>query len=201
MNTKKATEAAELWQGDLDDLAGTYTIDDGHAGSYDHEATVSVGDGAAVTVTCSCGQWEQTGEARFGDDGGPAVLAAWKAHVYKATGRGPVEGLPTDHQADTSRRGEIVRAKHPSGRVDDFEIVSTWTSSYTGIPMMTLMRPGGFSFDVPADEVKQMQPAPKQPKECKRRGCTANTMPGSVYCTDLHQRWDNPRAVLIGVSR
>jgi hypothetical protein len=61
----------------------------------------------------------------------------------------------TEHQADISRRGELVRAPHPSGRVDDFEICSTWTSSYTGAPMVTLMRVGGgFSFDVRADEVE-----------------------------------------------
>lgn len=86
MNTEKTTDTAEARQGDLDDLPGTYTLDDGHAGSYDHEATVSV-EGAAVTVACTCGGWDQTGEARFNDDGDTTVLAAWKVHVYKATGR------------------------------------------------------------------------------------------------------------------
>jgi hypothetical protein len=38
-------------------------------------------------------------------------------------------------------------------------------------------------------------------KECARRGCTAKAMPGSVYCTDLHERWDNPRVAVSGVSR
>jgi hypothetical protein len=88
MINQKPTDTTEARQGDLDDLPGTYTLDDGHAGSYDHEATVSVGDGATVTVTCSCGEWTQTGEARFGDEGDTAVLAAWEVHVYKATGRG-----------------------------------------------------------------------------------------------------------------
>jgi hypothetical protein len=122
MNTNETTDTAETRQGDLDDLPGTYTIDDGHAGSYDHEATVSVGGEATVTVTCSCGEWEQTGGARFGDEGDTAVLAAWEAHVYEATGRGAAA-----------------------------------------------------------------------PKECARRGCTASVMSGSVYCTEVHERWDNPR--------
>lgn len=86
MNTKP-TETTEVRQGDLDDAAGTYTIDDGHPGSYNHEAVVSVGEGAIVTVTCTCGEWKQTGEVRFGDDGDTAVLAAWEAHVHEATGR------------------------------------------------------------------------------------------------------------------
>lgn len=90
MNTN-TTDTAEARQGDLDDLPGTYTLDDGHAGSYDHEATVSVGGDTTVTVTCSCGEWAQAGEARFGDEGDTAVLAAWEAHVYKETGRGLVE--------------------------------------------------------------------------------------------------------------
>lgn len=77
----------EVGQGDLDDLPGTYTLDDGHPGSYDHEATVSVESDATVTVKCTCGEWKQTGEVRFGDDGDTAVLAAWETHVYEATGR------------------------------------------------------------------------------------------------------------------
>lgn len=36
-------------------------------------------------------------------------------------------------------------------------------------------------------------------KECARRGCTAAAMPGSAYCTNVHERWDNPR--VSGVSR
>jgi hypothetical protein len=33
------------------------------------------------------------------------------------------------------------------------------------------------------------------PKECARRGCTATAAAGSVYCTDVHERWDNPRVL------
>lgn len=66
----------------------TYTIDDGHPGSYDHEAVVSVQSDATVTVACTCGDWTRTGQARFGDDGDTVVLAEWEAHVYRATGRG-----------------------------------------------------------------------------------------------------------------
>jgi hypothetical protein len=87
MNTNDS-QPAEARQGDLDDLPGTYTFDDGHAGSYDHEATVSVGDDATVTVTCACGEWERTA---FGD---AAVLAEWEAHVYQATGRSQATGRP-----------------------------------------------------------------------------------------------------------
>jgi hypothetical protein len=65
----------------------------------------------------------------------------------------------TSHRSDVSRRGEVVRAKHPSGRIDEFEVVSTWTCSLTGRLMLSLMRlGGGFSFDVPADETTE---APK----------------------------------------
>jgi hypothetical protein len=38
-------------------------------------------------------------------------------------------------------------------------------------------------------------------KVCARRGCTAEAMPGSVYCTDVHERWDNPRVTVKAVSR
>ena len=38
-------------------------------------------------------------------------------------------------------------------------------------------------------------------KECARRGCTAPTMPGSVYCTEIHERWDNPRVASREVTR
>jgi hypothetical protein len=31
-----------------------------------------------------------------------------------------------------------------------------------------------------------------QPLQCARRGCTAEAAEGSVYCTDVHDRWDNP---------
>lgn len=79
--------SAEVQQGDLDDLPGTYTLDDGHPGSYDHEAEVSVQADATVTVTCTCGEWERTGAVRFGDEADTAVLAEWEAHVYQATGR------------------------------------------------------------------------------------------------------------------
>jgi hypothetical protein len=37
-------------------------------------------------------------------------------------------------------------------------------------------------------------------KECARRGCTAPVMPGSVYCTAVHERWDNPRVAVKAVS-
>jgi hypothetical protein len=37
-------------------------------------------------------------------------------------------------------------------------------------------------------------------KVCKRRGCTAKAMSGSVYCTDVHERWDNPRAAVKAVA-
>jgi hypothetical protein len=77
----------EVGQGDLDDLPGTYTIDDGHPGSYDHESVVSVGADASVTVACACGEWTRTGTARFGDEGDTAVLAEWENHVRTATGR------------------------------------------------------------------------------------------------------------------
>lgn len=84
----------EVLQGDLDDLPGTYTLDDGNPGSYDHEAVVSVASGATVTVTCTCGEWEQDGDVRFDDKGDTAVMAAWKAHVYESTGRkAPEPGL------------------------------------------------------------------------------------------------------------
>lgn len=67
---------------------------------------------------------------------------------------------PTEGRVDTSRRGEKVTAKHPGGRVGEFEIVSTWTSA-DGVPMMTITRPGGLSWDVPAAEVVQ-DPNPEQ---------------------------------------
>jgi hypothetical protein len=35
---------------------------------------------------------------------------------------------------------------------------------------------------------------------CARRGCTATAMQGSVYCTDVHERWDNPRVAVKAVS-
>ena len=38
-------------------------------------------------------------------------------------------------------------------------------------------------------------------KECARRGCTAQAMPGSVYCTEIHERWDNPRVASREVTR
>lgn len=123
MSKQNDSQPAEARQGDLDDLPGTYTIDDGDAGSYDHEATVSVGDDATVTVTCSCGKWELAGA--FGDT---AVLAEWEAHVYQATGRAAA------------------------------------------------------------------------PKVCKRRGCTAPARSGSVYCTEVHERWDNPRVAVKAVA-
>jgi len=90
----------EVQQGDLDDLPGTYTLDDGHPGSYDHEAVVSVGTDATVTVKCTCGAWEQTGEVRFGDEGDTAVLAEWEAHVYKATGRRATEPVTVPNLDD-----------------------------------------------------------------------------------------------------
>lgn len=65
----------------------------------------------------------------------------------------------TNHRSDVSRRGAVVRAEHPSGRIDEFEVVSTWTCSLTGRLMFSLMRVGGgFSFDVPAEETSE---APK----------------------------------------
>ena len=44
---------------------------------------------------------------------------------------------------------------------------------------------------------------PAAPKECKRRGCTNTAKAGSAYCTDVHDRWDNPRVDLAvnGVTR
>jgi len=81
----------EVRQGDLDDLPGTYTLDDGHPSSYDHEAVVSVASDATVVVKCTCGEWEQTGEVRFGNQGDTAVLAAWESHVYESTGRKALE--------------------------------------------------------------------------------------------------------------
>jgi hypothetical protein len=116
--------------------------------------------------------------------------------TYDTTEAPQAQQEPVTHAtADISRRGEIVRATHPSGRVGEFKIVSTWTSSSTGAAMMTLMRvEGGFSFDVRADQVEQ-------PKECARRGCTAAPMSGSAYCTDVHERWDNPRVAATAVSR
>jgi len=86
MNTNDS-QPAEAPQGDLDDLGGTYTLDDGHPGSYSHEAVVRVQSDSSVNVACSCGEWERVGEVRFGDEGDTAVLAAWEAHVYQATGR------------------------------------------------------------------------------------------------------------------
>ncbi|MFG3340581.1 hypothetical protein [Glycomyces sp. NPDC048151] len=38
-------------------------------------------------------------------------------------------------------------------------------------------------------------------KVCKRRGCSAAAMPGSAYCTEVHERWDNPRVAAQGVQR
>ena len=75
----------EVQQGDLDDLPGAYTLDDGHPGSYEHEAVVSVGTDATVTAACACSGW--TGTARFGDEGDTAVLVQWENHVLEATGR------------------------------------------------------------------------------------------------------------------
>jgi hypothetical protein len=37
-------------------------------------------------------------------------------------------------------------------------------------------------------------------KACKRRGCTAPAMSGSVYCTEVHERWDNPRVAVKAVA-
>jgi hypothetical protein len=42
--------------------------------------------------------------------------------------------------------------------------------------------------------------APAAPRECARRGCTTKAMPGSVYCTDVHERWDNPRVAVKAVA-
>jgi hypothetical protein len=106
MNTNDS-QPAEARQGDLDDLPGTYTFDDGHAGSYDHEATVSVGDDATVTVTCACGEWERTA---FGD---AAVLAEWEAHVYTATGRGETAASRPGWREDGRVDIDAVRAGTP----------------------------------------------------------------------------------------
>ena len=38
-------------------------------------------------------------------------------------------------------------------------------------------------------------------KECARRGCTAAAMKGSAYCTNVHERWDNPRVASREVTR
>lgn len=38
-------------------------------------------------------------------------------------------------------------------------------------------------------------PLKTAPALCKRRGCPRTTAEGSVYCTDVHARWDNPVAV------
>jgi hypothetical protein len=38
-------------------------------------------------------------------------------------------------------------------------------------------------------------------KVCKRRGCTAAAMSGSAYCTEVHERWDNPRVASHEVTR
>lgn len=76
-----APEAAD-W---LDDWGGLHTLDDGHPGSYDHEALATT-DSVTVTLTCQCGEW--SGSASADTDEEPADLfGAWEAHVYRATGR------------------------------------------------------------------------------------------------------------------
>jgi hypothetical protein len=37
-------------------------------------------------------------------------------------------------------------------------------------------------------------------KVCARRGCAAAAMEGSAYCTEIHERWDNPRVAVKAVS-
>lgn len=119
MTTTKTTETPQTGQGDLDDLPGTYTLDDGHTGSYDHEAAVSVGD-STVTVACSCGQWTQTGDASVDEEGDTVLLPVWKRHVYKATGR--VYG----HPLEEVQRVDALNCQAPAAhRVGDRLVCTT----------------------------------------------------------------------------
>jgi hypothetical protein len=36
--------------------------------------------------------------------------------------------------------------------------------------------------------------------DCARRGCPAAPMKGSAYCTEVHERWDNPRVAVKAVA-
>lgn len=38
-------------------------------------------------------------------------------------------------------------------------------------------------------------------QECARRGCTEPAAPSSAYCTEIHERWDNPRVASREVTR
>jgi hypothetical protein len=207
---QKTTETAEAQQGDLDDLPGTYTIDDGHAGSYDHEATVSVGDDAVVTVTCSCGDWAQTGAPRFGDEGDTAVLAAWEAHVYKATGRGKVETAKTlhaplvtlvynvDHEVpDLLAIAESLRARSivmlPSvGTSYAFADASAWESPLEQIAIRTrktgdyrprtIMLPGEYASLAEYTDAL-IRAVLDEPEQCMADGCTKSEDDSSSgYC-------------------
>lgn len=94
----------------LDDWGGLHTLDDGHDGSYDHEALAGRGDGT-VTLTCQCGAWSGSAPAE-GDDEPEALFGGWKVHVYEATGRltAELERLLGEHQALKGRYDRNVRS-------------------------------------------------------------------------------------------
>ncbi|WP_100448835.1 hypothetical protein [Glycomyces xiaoerkulensis] len=69
----------------LDDWGGLHSLDDGHDGSYVHEA-VAGRDGGAVTLTCQCGAWSGSAPVD-GVEEPEDLFGRWEAHVYEATGR------------------------------------------------------------------------------------------------------------------
>jgi hypothetical protein len=96
-----STPNADDW---LDDWGGVHTLDDGHSGSYAHEA-VATTDSVTVTLTCQCGDW--SGSAPADTDQAPADLfGQWELHVYQSTGR--------DQAAEVS---ESVDERCPCGAV------------------------------------------------------------------------------------
>jgi len=89
----------------LDDWGGLHSLDDGHPGSYDHEA-VAATDGDAVTLTCQCGAW--TGYAPCAEGDAEGLLAEWRDHVHAATGRLQADQVSRALAAAESANGDWV---------------------------------------------------------------------------------------------
>lgn len=103
----------------LDDWEGCYTVDDGHPGSYAHEA-VATTDSATVTLTCQCGGWSES--VPVGDDEPTGLFDAWKAHVHAARAEaGPVDairaGAPVDGSTVTALCDEVEQLRAEAERL------------------------------------------------------------------------------------
>lgn len=110
------TNSTQALPGQPDDGGGTYTLDNGHPGSYDHEATPHYDYGLmVVTLSCECGKWSAAAAIdpdEDTDDEPNALLAKWEAHVYAATGQTPPDTTPAaTAEAELAEENKALRAE------------------------------------------------------------------------------------------